>query len=277
LRQRDVSIDHPHVMLSGLYVYPVKSLRGISMAQAQVENGRLAADRNWVLVDANGQFMHQRDYPHMARLGVELIPNGIRLHADHLPPLEVSYPTRAEPSRAVTYVRLWRRSAPVVSLDQDIDGWFTEALAMPCRLLAFLPDAPAMNVPHYERHSSLQDATPFHLTTEESLADLNQRTEVPIPMDRFRPNLVVRGATPYAEDHWNHVRVGGMRLGHIKPCTRCAITMTDQQTGVRPSKDPLRALSRYRRDGNEVVFGHYLVAETWGPWLSVGDPVTPEP
>jgi uncharacterized protein YcbX len=263
--------------LSGLYVYPVKSLRGISTSRARIENGRLAADRNWVLVDAHGQFMHQRDYPHMARLGVELLPDGIRVHADHLPLLEVSYPSSAARSGDVTYVKLWRRSAPVITLDKDIDRWFSEALAMPCRLLAFLPDAPALNVPDYELHSSLQDATPFHLTTEESLADLNERTEAPIPMERFRPNVVVRGAAPYAEDHWKRVRIGGMILRHIKPCTRCAITMTDQQTGARPSKDPLRALSQYRRLGNEVVFGHYLVAETWSPWLSVGDPVSPEP
>jgi uncharacterized protein YcbX len=137
-----------------------------------------------------------------------------------------------------------------------------------------LPDAPALDVPDYERHSSLQDATPFHLTTEESLADLNRRLLTAIPMDRFRPNLVVRGGQPYDEDGWNRIEVGDTTLRWIKHCTRCVITTTDHLTGARHTQEPLRALSKYRRLGSEVVFGHYLVAERWGHQMCVGEPVT---
>ena len=141
--------------------------------------------------------------------------------------------------------------------------------------MAFVPDAPALNVPSYETHSSLQDATPFHLTTEESLADLNARMAAPIPMNRFRPNLVIRGAAPYAEDRWKQIAVGTeMMLRWIKPCTRCVATTTDQETGERGSRDPLLTLARYRRVGSEVLFGHYLVADTWGSHLRVGDRVS---
>ena len=137
-----------------------------------------------------------------------------------------------------------------------------------------MPDAAALNVPFYEVQSSLQDATPFDLTTEESLADLNARMLAPIPMNRFRPNLVVRGAAPYAEDDWKTITVGDTTLRWIKHCTRCVATTTDQETGERSSRDRLRTLARYRRIGSEVGFGHYLMAQTWGASLEVGDRVT---
>jgi hypothetical protein len=93
-------------------------------------------------------------------------------------------------------------------------------------------------------------------------------------MNRFRPNLVVRGAPPYAEDGWRTISIGRTLLRWIKPCTRCVATTTDQETGVRASREPLYTLARYRRMGGEVVFGHYLVADAWGERLRVGDRVT---
>jgi uncharacterized protein YcbX len=134
-----------------------------------------------------------------------------------------------------------------------------------------VPDAPGLTVPHYEVHSSLQDATPFHLTSEESLADLNLRAGTSLPMNRFRPNLVVRGAHPYAEDAWKTVTIGETVLRWIKPCTRCVATTTDQETGERKGREPLATLARYRRLGLSVVFGHYFMAERWGADLKVGD------
>ena len=191
-----------------------------------------------------------------------------------MPCLEIEPPrSSAEDSSGVTYVRLWRRSAPVVAVGAHADAWFTRALGVKCRLMAFVPEASALNVPAYELQSSLQDATPFHLTTEESLADLNARIAAPIPMNRFRPNLVVRGAAPYAEDRWKTIAIGDTVLRWIKPCTRCVATTTDQETGERKSREPLATLARYRRFGSDVAFGHYLVADTWGDQLRVGDPV----
>jgi uncharacterized protein YcbX len=134
-------------------------------------------------------------------------------------------------------------------------------------------DAAALNVPPYEVNSSLQTQS-FHLTTEESLADLNARMAAPIPMNRFRPNVVVRGAAPYAEDRWRTISIGDTVLRWIKPCTRCVATTTDQETGERASREPLYTLARYRRLGSEVAFGHYLVADVWGDRLRVGDGVT---
>ena len=263
------------VELSGIYIYPVKSLRGISLEDAPLDAGRLVGDREWLVVDRAGRFMHQRDYPQMTRVDARPTPRGIVLRAVGLPPLEIQRPARFTSRDApVVHVRLWRRSAPVTPVSDEANAWLSRALGVPCRLMAFVPDAMALNLPSYETHSSLQDATPFHLTTEDSLADLNSRMAAPIPMNRFRPNLVVRGAAPYAEDAWKTLSIGDTTLQWIKPCTRCVATTTDQETGDRVNREPLFTLARYRRVGNEVAFGHYLVATRWGDRLRVGDRVT---
>ena len=262
------------VQLSGIYIYPVKSLRGLSLSEIAIEGGRFPGDRTWLLVDAGNHFMHQRDHPQMARIEVRPDADGVVLGAPNLPDLRLTRRTLAAASVPIEYVKLWRRSAPVAHVDTHADEWLTAALRVPCRLMEFVPDAPALNVPHYEVHANLHDATPFHLTAEESLADLNSRMDAPIPMNRFRPNLVVRGAAPYAEDGWKTFAIGENRFRWIKPCTRCVATTTDQQTGVRSPHEPLRALSRYRRHWGAVVFGHYVVADAWGGQLRLGDPVT---
>jgi MOSC domain-containing protein len=265
----------PGIELTGIYIYPVKSLRGVSLQDAPLENGRLVGDRNWLLVDAIGRFMHQRDYAQMAAVEARITSRGIVVRTDDVPALEIERPDFSlVPSDAITHVRLWRRSAPVIGVSREADEWFTRALRVPCRLMAFVPGASALNVPSYEMYSSLQDATPFHLTSEESLADLNARMAEPIPMNRFRPNLVVRGAAPYAEDAWKTIAIGETTLRWIKPCTRCVATTTDQETGERASRDPLLTLARYRRLGSEVMFGHYLAPDTWGERLRLGDRVT---
>ncbi len=263
------------VQLTGIYIYPVKSLRGVRLQEAPLADGRLVGDRNWLLVDSGGRFMHMRDYPQMARVEATMTEHGIAVRTEELPALQIDRPASSDAALdRVTHVRLWRRSAPVMPVGREADEWFTRALGVRCRLMAFVPDADALNVPPYEVHSSLQDATPFHLTAEESLADLNARMASPIPMNRFRPNLVVRGAAPYAEDGWRTISIGDTVLRWIKPCTRCVATTTDQETGERASREPLYTLARYRRLGSEVAFGHYLVADTWGERLRVGDRVT---
>ena len=258
--------------LSAIYVYPVKSLRGTLVHQAPLADGRIVGDRVWLLVDGGGYFMHMRDYPRMARISAAITSGGLEIQMDGLSPLDVARPTFGA-ATPVEHVPLWRRSAAVTSVSREADDWFSRALGVECRLMAFVPDAAGLNVPSYETNSSLQDATPFHLTTEESLADLNARMGAPIPMNRFRPNLVVRGAAPYAEDHWKTLAIGETMLRWIKPCTRCVATTTDHETGERPSREPLYTLARYRRRGNDVLFGHYLVADAWGDQLSVGDRV----
>jgi uncharacterized protein YcbX len=265
------------VELAAIYVYPVKSLGGFQVARAQVEQGAIVGDRMWLVLDERGNFMHQRDYPQMARIAASYSPSALVLQAPGVRPLEVSLSADGVPgepaSRAARYVRLWRRSAPVVPTSPEADAWISDALGHRAHLMALTRALPARDCPDYERNSTLQDATSFHLTSENSLADLNTRSSVVVPMNRFRPNVVVSGFPAYAEDAWKRVAIGDIQLRWIKDCTRCVTTMTDQVTGQRERREPLLALSTYRRQGSEVVFGHYLVADTLSGSIQVGDRV----
>ena len=261
------------IVVSALFIYPVKSLRGVAVDAAALHQGRLVGDREYLVVDGDGRFMDQRRYPKMARVEALITSRGLRLRSDGFPDLDVRSPLATGVELRVTHVPIFRRSASVTATSAEADQWLSAVLEMPCRLMAFAPTAPALNVPFYEVHSSLQDATPFHLTSEESLADLNARAQTSLPMIRFRPNVVVRGARAYAEDSWKAVAIGDTVLRWVKPCTRCVVTTTDHMTGERTSREPLLALSKYRRHGSEVVFGHYLMPERCGADMRVGDPL----
>jgi uncharacterized protein len=262
------------VELAAIYVYPVKSLRGFQVDRARIEQGAVAGDRMWVVVDRFGNFMHQRNYPQMARVAATYSPSALLLEAPGVRPLEVPLSADAAPDERPRFVRLWRRSAPVVPTTAEADAWLSQVLGHRAQLMAFTRAAAARNCPDYEQNSTLQDATSFHLTSESSLADLNARSSVSVPMNRFRPNVAVRGFPPYAEDRWKRIAIGDIELRWIKPCTRCATTMTDQITGERERREPLYTLSTYRRWGGEVVFGHYFVSETTSGMIEVGNRVT---
>lgn len=260
------------IHLNGLYLYPVKSLRGVAVRELALDRGRPRGDREYVLVDGDYRFMHQRDYPAMARISLETVNGGVVCGRDGQPPLRLEPGDVAGP---IIYVRLWRRAVPTLPVSPEADRWFTRALGVPCRLLRFNASAPAMDVPGDETAAALQDATPFHLTSESSLADLCARMPEPLPMIRFRPNLVVSGAAPYAEDAWRRIRIGAVDFDWSRPCARCVLTTTDHLSGAR-GKEPLRTLATYRRRGSEVEFGHYLTSAPVDAMLQVGDQVTVE-
>jgi uncharacterized protein YcbX len=257
--------------VSSAFVYPVKSLRGLEVGSISIANGCVVGDRMWVLVDEDGQFMHQRDYPHMAALDLSAVAGGIQISAPGHEPLTLENEQEISPD--VEYVRLWRRAAAVNACGAAADHWFSSALRMTCRLYRFTEKSPGFDVPDSERDSSLQDATPFHVVSSDSLADLSKRVGYSMPAIRFRPNFTVSGAEPYEEDTWRSIRVGPHIFHWVKPCTRCAITTTDHITGLRPDREPLRSLARYRRWGNQVAFGHYLTTESRSGSITVGDQV----
>lgn len=259
-------------MVSALFAYPVKSLQGVAVDAAHIVEGRLAGDREYLVLNRQGEFMDQRRYPRMARVAASITSIGLRLRSAGFRDLEVTAPAVAG-TGDVTQVPLFRRSVSLRGTTPGADRWLSTVLDVPCRLMAFAPDVPASKVPSYEVNSSLHDATPFHLTSEESLADLNARAGTSLPMNRFRPNLVVRGASAYVEDGWKTVTVGDTVLRWVKACTRCVATTTDQVTGERTSREPLVTLSKYRRQGPSVVFRHYLMPARWGAEMRVGDSV----
>jgi uncharacterized protein len=259
------------IYLSQLRVYPLKSAGGIALKASEVDGRGLRHDRRWMLVDESGSFMSQRRSPRMALIGVRLGPDHLVVDAPDMPSLEV--PLRP-PDGKLLLARVWNDLVEVSAVDDDADRWFGEFLGVRSKLV-YLPDESIRPVdPAYGRTADrvgLADGFPFLLVSEASLTHLNARLERPVPMNRFRPNLVVRGCEPFAEDDWRLVRIGSITLRVVKPCARCAITTVDQETAAT-GEEPLRTLARFRRAGKEVLFGQNLIHDETGT-LRIGDPV----
>jgi uncharacterized protein YcbX len=263
--------------LSQLYVYPIKSCGGVALESAAVSATGLRNDRRWMLVDETGEFLSQRRLPRMALISVRLAPGHLIVGAPGMPGLEV--PLRPDTGDLVD-VCVWGHESRGAVVGEEADRWFGEFLEYPCRLV-YKPDDDVRLVdsPYAESGDQVgfADGFSFLLISEASLYDLNGRLQEPVPMNRFRPNLVVRGCEPYAEDRWSRIRVGEVQFRVAEPCARCAITLVDQKTGAR-GKEPLRTLATYRKSGGEVFFGRNLIHASLGT-VRVGDPVevTPRP
>ncbi|MFJ8279183.1 MOSC domain-containing protein [Streptomyces griseoviridis] len=267
--------------LRSIHVHPVKSLRGIAPRQAEVEPWGLAGDRRWVLIDDRGRVVTQRQCPRLAQAAAEPLPGGgVRLSAPGLPVLDVAPPRWARTVR----VEIFRDEvAGVPAEDPAAHAWVSRCLGAQTRLVHM--DDPAVRRPvdpAYARPGetvSFADGYPLLLTTTASLDALNSLIaqgdhpeEGPLPMNRFRPNVVVEGTTPWAEDGWTRLAIGEVVLRVAKSCGRCVVTTTDQTTGAR-GKEPLRTLSGHRRFGTRLVFGQNLVPLNRGT-IQVGDQVT---
>lgn len=257
--------------LTGLNVYPIKSARGIALDQSDVDDFGLRYDRRWMVVDQSGQFLSQRTQPRLALVVPTIDGEMLRVAAPGMQPLE----TPLEPSQTVTTdVVVWKDSCSVTWVGETAARWFTEFLDITCSLVHMSADVVRLANPAFApagSRVSFTDGYPFMLLSEESVADLNSRLEEPLPMNRFRPNLVVAGGEAYAEDGWTRIEIGGFPLRVVKPCLRCVITTTDQITMAR-GKEPLRTLATYRKVDGEVMFGQNAVHESAGR-LRVGDAV----
>jgi len=289
--------------VSEINIYPIKSCRGISLAEAIVEERGLQFDRRWMLVDENNRFLTQREYPVMATIDVDVRfqPDGLVVATPEKEPLYI--PTATGPDFLNTEeVVVWNSTVEALVLPSYVDEFFSDVLRAKVRLV-FMPDGSRRAVnPRFDRGNdvvSFADGYPLMALSEASLADLNKRIadahvgagESPafqsLPMNRFRPNLVVSGAEPFAEDNWMRVRVGEVEFRSTKPCERCVITTVDQARGEFDGKDPLRTLATYRLakivmperletlgvSPNGVLFGQNLIAEEHGGTIRVGDEV----
>jgi uncharacterized protein YcbX len=257
--------------LSGLYVYPIKSCGGVALESAAVSETGLRYDRRWMLVDGAGGFMSQRAHPRMALISPRITADRLAISAPGMPDLEVPLERQ---TRGRIDVEVWGDAQRGEPAGRRADLWFGRFLDYPCRLVHKPDDDVRLVDSLYAEDGdqiSFADGFSFLLISEASLDDLNGRMEEPVPMNRFRPNLVVRGFEPYAEDGWSQVRVGSVPFRVAEPCPRCAVTTVDQKTGER-GKEPLRTLATYRKTGGEVWFGRNLIHASLGT-VRVGDPV----
>ncbi len=259
------------IVLSALNVYPVKSARGIALAAGEVGLRGLDGDRRWMVVDCGRTFVSQRTHPRLALVSVAVAGARLVLAAPGAPSLTIEPPGVGA---APVDVRVWDDTCAAVPVGPEAARWLSSVLGSACELV-YLPEsahravAPRAGAPASE--VAFADAFPFLLVSEASLGDLNGRLARPVPMDRFRPNLVVRGCAPYAEDGWRRIRIGAVTFHVVKPCSRCATTTVDQATGER-GREPLETLATYRCSGGGVMFGQNLVHAGTGP-LRVGDAV----
>jgi hypothetical protein len=237
--------------LSALNVYPVKSCGGTAVTSWDVDELGLKSDRRWMFIDGDNYFQTQRWNAALALVRPRLMDGGVELSAPGMRPLIA--PTGGGPC---VRTEVWGDAVDAETCGTDADQWASEYLGEGCRLV-YLPDAAARPFP--EGNGSigrvgLADAFPFLLVGEASLEDLNRRLSVPIPMNRFRPNLVVAGSAPYAEDHWQQLTIGDIPFTMTRPCVRCSIPTIDQDTAVM-SKEPTKTLATYRKTAEGVVFG----------------------
>ncbi|KPC80880.1 MOSC domain-containing protein [Streptomyces sp. NRRL S-4] len=266
-------------VLGAVYVHPVKSLAACAADGAVVEPWGLDGDRRWMLIDTGNRVVTQRQQPRLAQLSAELLPGGgVVLSAPGSPSLTVELPG---PDRTVV-AELHRSRVEVAVAAGAAHAWFGSHLGAEVRLVHL--DAPAHRRPvdpEFGRPGetvSLADGFPLLLTTRASLDALNtwvaqgdNPEEGPLPMDRFRPNVVVDGGAPWAEDSWRRIAIGEVAFRLVKPCGRCVVTAIDQRTAER-GKEPLRTLARHRRDGKHLLFGQNMIPEGTGV-IRTGDPV----
>jgi uncharacterized protein YcbX len=211
-----------------------------------------------MLIDAAGRFLSQREQPRLALVQPQLAPTTLKISARDMPRLSVPL-RRATPKPRE--VEIWGKRGEAEDAGDEAASWFSQFLGLPCRLVAF-PERGGIPVDaryaRFESHTAFSDGYPVLLMTEASLADLNTRLERAVPMNRFRPNLVIDGAEPYAEDTWRQLRIGGALLDVVKPCKRCVITTVDQVT-AQSSPDPLKTLASYRSFDNRVLLGQNCI------------------
>ncbi|GAA3829366.1 MOSC domain-containing protein [Streptomyces chiangmaiensis] len=272
----------PNPALHSIHIHPVKALRGQAPHEAVVEPWGLAGDRRWALIDDTGRVVTQREHPHLALAAAELLPGGgIRVSAPGLDPLSVAVP---DPFGGTTTAKWAGDKIETVPADREASAWFCTYVGEGVTLVHL--DDPAVRRPIHDppfgrpgETVSLADGYPLLLTTVSSLDALNSLIEQgdrpeegPLPMNRFRPNVVVAGTEPWAEDDWQRIAIGEVVFRVAKLCGRCVVTTTDQATAER-GKEPLRTLARHRRVGERLAFGQNLVPQSHGT-VRVGDPVT---
>lgn len=261
------------LQLSELWRFPVKSMRGARAQQFMLDARGLQGDRAWMLVDSEGHFLTQRQLPRMTLIKAETLDAGVRLQIPGQAPLSVRHaPER--PAQGNIPVQVWRDQCLADCVEPEVDQALSDFLGQSCRLVR-LPKSSVRSVdPNYaqpEDQVGFADGFPLLLISQASLDDLNQRLESPISMERFRPNLVVSGCEPFAEDQWRRIRIGGIEFRVVKPCSRCSIPGVDPDTGER-SKEPTRTLATYRQRDHQVYFGQNLLHDSTGQ-LEVGMPV----
>jgi uncharacterized protein YcbX len=247
------------IKLTQIWIYPIKSLGGISLLTARVMGKGLRYDRRMMLIDETDTAITQRVYPQMALFKTSISGEQLRIKfGQH----ELTLPLEEHSLSSPLDVSIWNDRVKAFEIKRSHSEWFSEMLGMRCRLV-FFPESNERPVDaRYEVNNenvSLADAYPFMIIGQSSLDDLNSKLEEPVPMNRFRPSFVFEGGDPYEEDYWRNFTIGDVRFVGVKMCDRCVLTTVNQVTAEK-GVEPLKTLASYRKKENKIYFGQNLVA-----------------
>jgi len=247
------------ITVSSLIYYPIKACRGFEVDSAIVERMGLQNDRRMMVVTPAGKYLTQREHPKLALVTPTLKDGKVTLSAPNYDSIQFG----TQSTGTSQPVSIWK-SKGVQAIDQGDEAaqWFSEWLRTPVRLVHIAEGYKRLVNEEYmvnaDDHTGFSDGYPILITSEEGLQDLNTRLEVPVPMNRFRPNIVVKGGDAFMEDRWNRIRLGGVQLAVVKPCARCVVTTIDKDT-LEKSKEPLKTLEKYRRHKLGAIFGQNVI------------------
>lgn len=258
--------------VSELFIYPIKSLGGLSVPCASVTDRGFEYDRRWMLVDMNNRFLTQRAVPKMALLQVKLTGEGLKVHHKTKDD-SINIPLTPQTSETAL-AQIWDDECRVQWVSAAVDCWFSDMLSIQCRLV-YMPDTTYRNVDSLyaanNEITSLSDAYPFLIIGQASLDDLNSRMDEALPMNRFRPNIVFTGGAPFQEDTMEQFVINNIQMFGVKLCARCMITTINQQNG-ECGKEPLKTLATYRMKNNKIYFGQNVLAHGTGQ-IQVGNSI----
>jgi uncharacterized protein YcbX len=278
--------------ISEINIYPVKSLKGIGLEEAKIEKRGLMSDRRWMLTDSRGAFFTQREFPKMALISVAVGADGLRFSAPGVDDLQIPNAPGISDRRQVI---IWQSVCEGDVYGEDVNRWFQDVLETDCQLV-HMPDTTERHVNEMfdsgDDIVSFADGYPLLLLGKASLDDLNSKladrgSGEPLPMNRFRPNVVVTGSDAFAEDNWRRIKIGETTFRVVKPCVRCVMTTIDQAAGEFDGKEPLKTLATYRMaknvypetfesmglNANGILFAQNLIPEAGGSVIRVNDPV----
>ncbi len=253
-----------------IHIYPIKSLGGISLQSAKVLGRGLEHDRRWVLIDKKGMFQSQRTFPNMALFSISITQES--LHVKALDDSVLSIPFKPEGEKRK--VKIWDDVVEGVEVSPQISAWFSKRLGKEVCLVKMTEETNRLIDVRYASNAetvSFADGYPLLLANTASIDDLNKKLDSSVGIDRFRPNIVIQGETPFEEDEWGLLTIGAAQIEVVKKCARCVVVNIDPQTAVK-GIEVLQSLSNYRKTGNKVHFGVNALIHKEGIF-SVGDPV----
>ncbi|MCB1926602.1 MAG: MOSC domain-containing protein [Rhodocyclaceae bacterium] len=258
-----MSLSPAGLHVSALFQYPVKSCAPLALGRAFIDDYGLAGDRRYLVTDPDGGFLTGRRHPRLASLLATPVADGVVLAADGRPPLLLA--SSEFPDEYVDVV-IWRQTVPARRCGAQADAWLSDYLGTAARLVHFGTRSRRPIKDVADREVGFADGYPLLLTSEASLADLQDACPSPLVMEQFRPNIVVAGADPWAEDGWRRIRIGALEFDVHSPCERCVFTtLAPRSETFHPMQQPLRTLIRHHHDGKHTpLFGHNLIAHGTG-------------